>query len=68
MTYSIVFHPIALDEYKEASIWYETRQEGLGIRFEEAIEDKIRQILNDPLTYKKVKGSYRQTITRCFHL
>ncbi len=66
MTYTISFHPIALEEYKAASIWYEERQEGLGLRFEKAIDSKIRQILHNPLAFAKNKGSYRQAKTRTF--
>ncbi len=66
MIYSINFHPEALSEYRAASIWYEEQQEGLGIRFEKTIDNKIRQILQNPAAFSKNKNSYRQAITRTF--
>ena len=66
MTYTISFHPTALDEYKAASIWYEQQQDNLGIRFEKAIDNKIKQILHNPLAFAKNKRSYRQARTRTF--
>ena len=66
MTYSISFHPEALEEYKAASIWYEERQEGLGIKFEKIIDDKIGKILHNPTAFAKSKGLYRQAKTRTF--
>lgn len=66
MIYTLSFHPNALDEYKAASIWYETRQEGLGIRFEKAIDNKIKQMLLNPLAFSKNKNSYRQARAATF--
>ncbi|MFI5195863.1 MAG: type II toxin-antitoxin system RelE/ParE family toxin [Chitinophagales bacterium] len=66
MIYTISFHPIALDEYKAASIWYEKQQDGLGTKFEKAIDNKIKQILHNPLAFAKNKRSYRQASIRTF--
>ena len=66
MIYTISFHPIALEEYLSASIWYEQQQEGLGLRFEKAIDNKIKQILHNPLAFAKNKHSFRQASTRTF--
>ena len=66
MIYTVSFHPIALEEYKQASIWYESQQEGLGLRFEKAIENKIRQIVHNPVSFIKIKGAYRKAVTQTF--
>ena len=66
MTYSVTFHPEALREYNAAGFWYEEQKEGLGIRFEKTIDNKIRQILHNPFAFSKNKNSYRQAITRTF--
>ena len=66
MIYTLSFHPKALDEYKAASIWYETRTEGLGMQFEKAIDNKIKQVLLNPLAFSKNKNSYRQARTTAF--
>ena len=64
--YSISFHPEALKEYAAASIWYEERQEYLGARFEEVIEDKIKKIIDNPLTFSESKKPYREASTNIF--
>jgi len=66
MIYTLSFHPKALDEYKAASIWYETQQMGLVVRFEKAIDHKIKQILLNPLAFSKNRISYRQARTAIF--
>lgn len=66
MTYTITFHPKAMEEYRDASIWYELQQNGLGIRFEEVVEDKITQIINNPSVFSIIKGPYRQAKTEIF--
>ncbi len=66
MIYSVTFHPEALREYSAASIWYEEQKEGLGIRFERTIDNKISQILHTPSAFPKTRNLYRQAITRTF--
>jgi plasmid stabilization system protein ParE len=46
MTYR--FHPEALDEYQEATLYYAERDPLLAVRFVEAVEDAIRRILDAP--------------------
>jgi len=66
MTNTVSIHPKALEEFKNASIWYEERQVGLGLRFEQIVEIKINQILNRPETYAKIKGPFRQVKIKTF--
>jgi len=49
-----------------ASIWYEERPEGLGIKFEKIIDNKIKQILKNPFVFSENKNSYRQANTEIF--
>lgn len=42
------FHPQALEEYREATIYYAERDPSLALRFVEAVEDAIRRILESP--------------------
>lgn len=56
----LAFHPFALEEYRQASVWYEENQVGLGLRFEKAVENKLKQIEHNPLLFNKVKGVYRR--------
>lgn len=44
----IVFHPEANEEMIESARFYEERDDGLGIRFLEAVEDTMRRIRQFP--------------------
>jgi mRNA-degrading endonuclease RelE of RelBE toxin-antitoxin system len=66
MSYVLVFHPDGLDEYKSAANWYESEKEGLGIRFEGAIEIQLGQIEINPYFFSVVRGYYRQVRVRRF--
>ncbi len=39
------FHPEALEEYREATLYYAARDPALALRFIESVEDAIRRIL-----------------------
>ena len=42
------FDPEALDEYEEAVMFYETRREGLGARFVQAVKEAMAATLQFP--------------------
>ncbi len=63
---TVTFHPKAEDEYTEASKWYEQKQEGHGLKFEKAIDNKIRRIQSNPYLFSENKRSYRQVSVRKF--
>ena len=44
----IVFHPEAYEEMIESARFYEERDDGLGLRFLEAVEDATRRIRQFP--------------------
>lgn len=44
----IVFHPEAYEEMVESARFYEERDEGLGTRFLDAVEDTIKRIRSFP--------------------
>jgi hypothetical protein len=46
MSYVYRFHPLAIDDYNEAFIWYETKQKGLGDRFLKSVRLKL-SIISD---------------------
>lgn len=60
MKYALVFHPASQMEYTEAFIWYEKQQAGLGLQFEEALEERLLQIAQHPEHYSAVKKPYRE--------
>jgi hypothetical protein len=66
MTYSLIFHIEALTEYNEATLWYGGVSEGLGLRFENAVERKLLQITTNPLAYAKKYRAYRQAPVQGF--
>ena len=66
MSYSIIFHPKAKEEYIDGYVWYEKEQLGLGKRFETAVEQLLEQISLNPETYGYGKGIYREAKTTNF--
>jgi hypothetical protein len=48
MTYPLIFHPEAEEEYRKAYQWYEQAQQGLGTRFEVLVEQRLEQIARNP--------------------
>lgn len=57
--YEIVLR--ARNEILEAWQWYEDRKEGLGDRFINQIDLKIKQIIQAPERYPKKKKYFRET-------
>ena len=41
MGYRIVFHSQAKEDFENASIWYEDKSAGLGLRFEQNVNLKL---------------------------
>jgi plasmid stabilization system protein ParE len=56
------FHPEARLEYREAAVFYEARQPGLGAAFTREIEAAIDRILETPELFRFVE----QDVRRCF--
>jgi len=61
MTYSLIYNPVALTEYKDAVIWYKERSETASINFVEEVKDKIESILADPFRYRNAHKHSRET-------
>ncbi len=51
MNYTYQIHPLVEKDFEEGYIWYEERQKGLGERFINAVDAKIKQILQSPEAY-----------------
>jgi toxin ParE1/3/4 len=60
------FHLEALEEYQEAVLYYAERDEALALRFTDAVEDTIRQILEAPLSWRVLDDDVRRCLTRHF--
>ena len=61
MAFTIKFQAKAENEYLGAFYWYEGQQEGLGSRFEEAIEKQLSRIVNNPESYPLKKYHARES-------
>lgn len=60
------FHPEALEEYREAARWYETRDPTLALRFVGEVEDAIREVLNAPDRWRIIEDDVRRCLTHVF--
>ncbi|RUA28563.1 MAG: type II toxin-antitoxin system RelE/ParE family toxin [Bacteroidetes bacterium] len=52
MNYSLIVRPEAELDILESSQWYEDKQENLGVRFLDEVEEKIHLITQNPLHYQ----------------
>ncbi|WKK74502.1 type II toxin-antitoxin system RelE/ParE family toxin [Marivirga salinae] len=52
MSYSLIVRPEAELDILESSQWYEDKQENLGVRFLDEVEEKIHLITQNPLHYQ----------------
>ena len=57
------FHPEALEEYQEATLYYAERDPALALRF---VEDAIRRILETPQRWRVLDDDVRRCLTRVF--
>ena len=60
------FHPEALEEYREATLYYAERDPVLALRFVEAVEEAIRRILESPERWRVLDEDIRRCLTRVF--
>ena len=64
----IELHRGAQKELEEAFQWYEERSTGLGVRFIEAVSEKINEISKFPNRYAKRSAEFREVSTNIFPL
>ena len=59
--YRVIILPFAKQDIKDAALWYNSRQSGLGKRFTTHIREKINYLKQDPLNiavrYEEVRTS-----------
>lgn len=67
MAYPLELHEEAHEEYIEAYAWYEKKQKGLGDRFMNSVEKRLRQISEHPEYYsRKQNSNYREVKVESF--
>jgi plasmid stabilization system protein ParE len=62
----IIFHPEARAEMREAVEFYETRLDGLGLRFLSGVEQTAERISDHPKAGAALGGELRKRIVRGF--
>jgi toxin ParE1/3/4 len=60
------FHPAALEEYREAAMWYARRQRTLASRFTASIEDALKRVVESPDRWRILEEDVRRCLTRIF--
>jgi plasmid stabilization system protein ParE len=66
MSYTFIFEPHALAEYKEAVTWYKERSETAAKNLIIEVQDRIEAICNDPLRYRNTYKNFRETSLKNF--
>lgn len=56
----VEFMAEAEQELTDATLWYESKQPGLGRRFRKEVETVARSIAHNPLLYRERDGGYRR--------
>lgn len=62
----IEYHPEALAEFREAAVYYEKQQAGLGERFAKAVESAIAHIAESPTSWRVLEADVRRCLTKVF--
>lgn len=60
MPFSYSLHERAYHEYIKSFEWYEEQTEGLGARYMDCVEKKLKQIITHPEYYSKKHGNFRE--------
>jgi toxin ParE1/3/4 len=60
------FHPEALEEFEDAAHYYADCQEGLDLRFVNAVERAIERILEAPERWRIFEEDVRRCLTQVF--
>ena len=60
------FHPGALEEYREAALWYSNRDRTLALRFTKSVEETIQRIVEAPERWRIVDEDVRRCLTHIF--
>ena len=48
------FHPEALEEYRQAALWYGEREPEVGLKFAASVEDAIARIVEAPTRWRLI--------------
>jgi toxin ParE1/3/4 len=60
------FHPAALEEYRQAALWYAEREPEVALKFVASVENAIERIVEAPMRWRVVDEDVRRCLTRVF--
>jgi plasmid stabilization system protein ParE len=60
------FHPEALEEYQEATLYYAERDPALAERFVDSVEEAIARIREGPLRWRILEDDVHRCLTHVF--
>ena len=60
------FHPAALEEYRQAALWYAEGEPEVGLKFVASVENAIARIVEAPTRWRLVDEDVRRCLTRIF--
>jgi plasmid stabilization system protein ParE len=60
------FHPEALEEYQQAALWYDQREQKVARQFLDAVEDAIKRVVDSPTRWRVIEDDIRRCLTRVF--
>lgn len=60
------FHPEALEEYRQAALWYAEREPELALHFIGSVEDAIKRVVDAPSRWRVIEEDVRRCLTRVF--
>jgi len=60
------FHPDALEEYREAAIWYANREEEVAHQFIASIEDTVHRVVETPNRWRIIDEDVRRCLAHLF--
>lgn len=63
---TVLLHPEAEGEFRDAILWYEHQRKGLGLEFVLCIDEAIERIRRSPETFPKVHKGIRRIVVRRF--
>ncbi|MBK9015865.1 MAG: type II toxin-antitoxin system RelE/ParE family toxin [Saprospiraceae bacterium] len=66
MSYTLIFHQLALEEIQDAHDWYEQQRTGLGLEFMDAIDEVVQRILSIPKSHPVVYQQRRKALPARF--
>lgn len=60
------FHPEALEEYRQAALWYAEREPELGLQFIGSVEDALKRVVDAPSRCRVIEEDVHRCLTHVF--